>query len=805
LARPAGLKALIAQRNVLIALTRYLMQDRTGGVLGAAIEMLVQVLRARGALAYLLEGEELVLVAHHGLPRRAKAWLTHLPMNAEPWFVAQRVVHERKKEVDTDLAASRAGMGIRPVLEEAGWKALAAVPLQVSRDVLGVVVLATVSEGAFDRETMNMLEAVGGILALSLERENTLAQGREEKARAAETAQLATMGLVASNVARELAAPVGALTMQLDEYQQDLRDLRRALDQEGNDPVHVSALKLLEDRAGDIYDTVHKMQGLTSRLLSFSRETSPEPVDLGRVIDRVAATVQSNLDAKNIVLSIEGNDDEVVVEGREESLQMLVLQLVLYAMQECEGTGTAPEIVVTLANDTVEERAIVTVAASGRGSAQQSGARIYDAMVKGGRNATVGLELAKQTAQMHGGRVETGISALGGVQLTVTLPTTAAMVAHPASTPIPGGEAGVEHVLEAALEAAPTSGSMGLDLDLQFPPGTSPSRPPPTPEPFESGGAPGLELDIPGLAPPPAMEQGDFGVLDEPGDGTDDSFGNALQADAFGDDESANDESENDESENDESENDESENDESENDESAYDDSFDSESFGRESFEVPAAKPRRKRSGPPVPLPKRRGLAGAASTLAGIGADSADDFVAAEAALEALDTPAPNPDDFLFEPAAPAPEATHPGTTGGPTVLWIDGDVEAAEAIGQQLTGYDVQVVGSVEAANRAIAALSSTPEMVLCSVALPDGSGPDLHADADFTLASRFVFIVGGVVTGDQAAYVQRSGCPTLIKPLTADEVSAILGVDPDDADSDAPAPLESIPAMTDDVDVEW
>ncbi|MEQ9321319.1 MAG: GAF domain-containing protein, partial [Polyangiaceae bacterium] len=256
MSRPTGLKALIAHRNLLIALTRYLMQDRTGGVLGAAIEMLVKVLKARGALAYLVEGDELVLVAHNGLPRRAKAWLSHLPMSGEPWFVAQRVAHERKREVDTELAASRAGMGIRPALEEAGWKALAGFPLMVGRDVLGALVLAASSEGAFDRETMNMLEAVGGILALSLERERSLAKDREDKAREAETAQLATMGLVASNVARELAAPVGALSLQLDQQQTELRELRRLIDEvEGIEEAHVDALKRLQKRARATFET----------------------------------------------------------------------------------------------------------------------------------------------------------------------------------------------------------------------------------------------------------------------------------------------------------------------------------------------------------------------------------------------------------------------------------------------------------------------------------------------------------------------------------------------------------------------
>lgn len=746
MSRPTGLKALIAHRNLLIALTRYLMQDRTGGVLGAAIEMLVKVLKARGALAYLVEGDELVLVAHNGLPRRAKAWLSHLPMGAEPWFVAQRVAHDRKREVDTELAASRAGMGIRPALEEAGWKALAGFPLMVGRDVLGAMVLAASSEGAFDRETMNMLEAVGGILALSLERERSLSKDREDKAREAETAQLATMGLVASNVARELAAPVGALALQLDQQQTELRDLRRAVDGvEGIEDGHVETIKGLQKRARVTFETVERMQGLTSRLLSFSRESQPETVDLARIVERVIETAQSNITSKGVSLRVEGAEDELPVDGREESLQMLVLQLVLYASQECAGATDEPEVVVRVYPD--REHNVVAVAATGR-SGQHSGKRIYGSMVKGNR-AAVGLALAKQTALMHGGRIETGISDLGGVLLKVTLPASEGRASHPASTPVPTSGDPVEAVVYEAVEAAPRSG--GIDLDLELPPGTAPSRPPPAPEPFAAGADLGLELEVPRTDPPRAAESAarddttpgerrrhraskakpprtlmGIGADGEPVDDFDDHVdpddvptsihGRRVHHqladldDAFEDEGSV-----------------------GEPPSAELDDRF-----GAPSSHPPAVEPSFD--------------------------DQFDDSFSFD----------DEPDDNQAKDTDPNPRSERP------VVLWIDDETEAAAAIVQELDGYEIQILRSAAEAREAIATLSGAPELILCSVALPDGSGPELHADADFTLASRFVFIVGGLVSGDQAAYVQRSGCPTMIKPLSADEVRGMLGHTP-------------------------
>src|SRR5690606_7432862 len=122
-------------------------------VMGPALEMVVRVLRAEGGIAYRLEDGQLTLVSEVGLPRRAKGWLAHLPVDAEHWFVAQRVAAARKVLVDADVAGSRAGMGIRPALEDVGWQVLCGTPIRLGRRVHGVVVVAAGRREAFDDET----------------------------------------------------------------------------------------------------------------------------------------------------------------------------------------------------------------------------------------------------------------------------------------------------------------------------------------------------------------------------------------------------------------------------------------------------------------------------------------------------------------------------------------------------------------------------------------------------------------------------------------------------------------------------
>ena len=565
MSRPAGLKALIAHRSVLVALTRYLMQDHTGGSLSTAVQMLVQVLQLQGALAYRVESGELVLVSEERLPRRARAWLAHLPLDAEPWFVAQRVADSRKPEVDSELAAARGGVSIRPALEEAGWGALAAAPMVVGRDVLGVVVLAARDEASFDKDTVALLEAVAGILALANHREKAIMQSRHDKSAETESAQLATMGLLASSVARDISAPLSSVGLHIERHGELTTRLRREL---GAIPPDSSASRLvdeIEELVADMGEVVRHTEGITSRLLAFSRETEPETIDMGRLIEGAATLVRGNFDTRGIQLEVIGVEEELFVEGRIENLQMLLVQLLLYAAQESVASASsAPTILLQLEEEA--NNCVVTVETSAR-AGQRSGSQIFDSLIRGSRT-TVSLELAKQIAVMHKGHIELGSTEGGGAVVRVALPSAEAM----------GGR---------------------------------------------------------------------------------------------------------------------------------------------------RSKPRTFRTVPPAPAP----------------------------------------------------------ASGKPCLLWIDDDANMARGMSRYINTHEVHVAGSLAEARSALGSMPTEPEVVLCSVTLPDGLGTALHQEQDLQLAGRFVFITGGVLSEEVASYLKASGCATLIKPLSVAEVRAVLGADVDGA----------------------
>jgi hypothetical protein len=183
---------LISQRNALVAVARLLKQQPAAAPIEAILRMLVKVLDLVGAMAYRMEDGELVLCAEHEVPPKARAWLARLKLDDEPWFVAQRVALTGQAETDMELAASRGGVSLRPTLEAAGWSSVMAAPMALTGTVHGVLVCAAGPKLTMLTETVAMVEAVGILLGLALEREALLPRREAEPLSEEEALAMAT-------------------------------------------------------------------------------------------------------------------------------------------------------------------------------------------------------------------------------------------------------------------------------------------------------------------------------------------------------------------------------------------------------------------------------------------------------------------------------------------------------------------------------------------------------------------------------------------------------------------------------------
>ncbi len=425
-------RAIHAQRNLLVALARHLTTEQAGGLFDAVLELLGKVLPLRGALVYRAEPRELVLAAEHRLPRRGKPWLSHLARSGAGWFVAQRAAHDLRVTLDDAIAVPHAAGALGPALAEAGWGAVAAAPMIIGRRVRGVLVVATATRTALDAEALLLLDTVARLLALAEEREAAVLRERDSVLEDAAATQLAAVGLIAATAARELAAPLEVMQLELEQQDRLLRRARPPRTERARGPAserpraeqpraeQVALFDELDELSTALTSALATARGHTSRLLALSRETRERELDLTLLADAAVRMLVPAFESAGVELAIDASAEPLLVVGREEMLSLALVELLLYMKGASEGGRARRVVKMSLAGD--ETRVRLTVESSGGGGA--TSARVFDAIVQRSRGATaaMGLALAKQTVLLHKGHVEHGRSTLGGALATAVFP-----------------------------------------------------------------------------------------------------------------------------------------------------------------------------------------------------------------------------------------------------------------------------------------------------------------------------------------------------------------------------------------------
>lgn len=103
-------------------------------------------------------------------------------------------------------------------------------------------------------------------------------------------------------------------------------------------------------------------------------------------------------------------------------------------------------------------------------------------------------------------------------------------------------------------------------------------------------------------------------------------------------------------------------------------------------------------------------------------------------------------------------------------VLVVDDDPVFSRTIRRSLKPHDVRTCSAASEAQAMLLDPTYTPDLILCDVFLPGANGNTLHARVTKLrpeLAHRFVFVTGGALGKDEAAYLRNSGCTTLFKPV--------------------------------------
>jgi signal transduction histidine kinase/ActR/RegA family two-component response regulator len=112
-------------------------------------------------------------------------------------------------------------------------------------------------------------------------------------------------------------------------------------------------------------------------------------------------------------------------------------------------------------------------------------------------------------------------------------------------------------------------------------------------------------------------------------------------------------------------------------------------------------------------------------------------------------------------------------------LLVVDDDVLVARTLARQLSGHQVEVVASGQAALERLSAAGSSFDLVLCDLMMPDMTGMDVYEAVEERhpgLAGRFVFISGGGVTERSRKFLELHADRVLPKPIDSRQLSELL-----------------------------
>ena len=172
-----------------------------------------------------------------------------------------------------------------------------------------------------------------------------------------------------------------------------------------------------------IGDNLRALERLVDALLLLARADTPSPlreiVNLADVAREAVASRNEGAAAPDLVLP-----DEVLVRGDADLLGRVVANL-LENVARHAGQGAAVRLAVSEDGDW----ATLTCEDSGVGAGETESDRLFDRFYRGtapraGRpGAGLGLSVVRSVARLHGGDADAGPSTLGGLRVTVRIPT----------------------------------------------------------------------------------------------------------------------------------------------------------------------------------------------------------------------------------------------------------------------------------------------------------------------------------------------------------------------------------------------
>jgi len=304
-------------------------------------------------------------------------------------------------------------LGIRP---EADARGGAQEPAAVEGEVrLGI------SRGAIEEELMALRRSLRikigiagavalGLLALALFYVLHLIRKNRDLESARQSAQRASyVGLLASRLAHEIRNPLNAMNMNLQMLEEELQAQSEPL---GQDPR-----ELLESTKSE----VKRLARLVDNFLSYARPSTPrlEPRDLNALARELVRLLDADFRQHGVQLVLDLEPLLPHVESDETQLKQAMINLLVNARQVLGEGG-----IVTLKTRAGSRGEVVLeVQDNGPGVPPDARERIFEVFYSGrGGGTGLGLPIAKQIVERHGGTIELAATDGPGTTFRIRLP-----------------------------------------------------------------------------------------------------------------------------------------------------------------------------------------------------------------------------------------------------------------------------------------------------------------------------------------------------------------------------------------------
>ena len=282
-----------------------------------------------------------------------------------------------------------------PYIQEAGFRALLAVPLLRKDQLIGGLVVRRKTPGEFPEPTVDLLQAFAAQSALAIHNAR-LFHEIEQKGKELKIANKHKSEFLA-NMSHELRTPLNAILgyteLIIDNIYGDVSEkILEVLERMGQNGRHLLSL------INDVLDL--------SKIEAGQLSLSLGDYSMGDVAQTVFTSVEALAEEKKIALKTIYDPDLPIGKGDEQRIAQVLLNLVGNAIKFTDEGEVKLEV------NAYGENFTVSVSDTGPGLSETDKEKIFEEFQQADRSSTrekggtgLGLSIAKRIVEMHGGRI----------------------------------------------------------------------------------------------------------------------------------------------------------------------------------------------------------------------------------------------------------------------------------------------------------------------------------------------------------------------------------------------------------------